>query len=429
MDYDVILIGTGAGSYISAVRLLKHKKKVLMIEKDKFAGECTNYGCIPSKALIEMSESVHYLETMPGMNMNYKLDMKEWQKWKESMITRIRTGTENLCKSLGAKIIYGTGKMVDKNHVSINNQTFSTEYIILDTGSSPVKIKGIDDVYYNREILAVDSIPEKLVVIGGGYIGIEMATAFKKLGSDVYVVEMMDRILPEIEEDLARSVDKKLRSLKVNIMTGSKVLSVKRDKKYKVSVENHDDITADVVLMSVGRVPNTGDLGLENLNIALDGRFIKTDEHKRTNVDNIFAIGDVSGAPMLAHKAFYDGYIAAENILGNNVIVDYKAMPFVVYTDPEISFTGKATEKSNKLPVLANPRSLTMNQMDGFFKLYYENDGTLAGAGVAAPRSSEIIGEMTLAIEAGLTMEDLFLTIHPHPTVSEGLKDASDING
>ncbi len=428
MDYDAILIGAGAGGYLSAVRLLKHKKKVLIIEKDKFAGECTNYGCIPSKALIEMSESIHYLETMPGINMSYKVDMKEWQKWKDSMIARIRNGAENLCKSLGAKIIYGTGKIVDKNHVSVNNETFSTDYIIIDTGSSPVKIKGIDDVYYNREILAIDNIPEKLVIIGGGYIGIEMATAFKKLGSDVYVIEMKDKILPEVEEDLSKAVDKKLRSLNVNIILNSKVLSVKKDKKYKVSIENHDDITADVVLMSVGRIPNTEDLGLENLNLALDGRFIKTDNHKRTSVDNIFAIGDVSGAPMLAHKAFYDGYIAAENILGNDVVVDYKAMPFVVYTDPEISFTGRATENSNKIPVLANPRSLTMNQTDGFFKVYYEKDGTVAGAGVAAPKSSELMGEITLAIEAGLSLEDIFLTIHPHPTVSEGLKDVSDIN-
>lgn len=428
MDYDVVLIGAGAGGYVSALRLLKHKKNVLIIEDDKFGGECTNYGCIPSKALIEMSENIYYLETMPGVNINYKLDMKEWQKWKESMIAGIRNGAENLCKSLGATIIYGTGKIVDKNHVSVNNKTFSTDYIIIDTGSSPVKIKGINDVYYNKEILAIDNIPEKLVVIGGGYIGIEMATAFKKLGSDVYVVEMKDRILPEIEEDLAKAVDKKLRSLNVNIMVNSKVLSVNKDKKYKVSVENHDDIIADVVLMSVGRIPNTSDLGLENLNISMDGRFIKTDNHKRTNIDNIFAIGDVSGMPMLAHKAFYDGYIAAENILGKDAIVDYKAMPFVVYTDPEISFTGKATDKSNKIPLLANPRSLTMNQKDGFFKIYYENDGTVAGAGVAAPRSSEIIGEMTLAIESGLSLEDIFLTIHPHPTVSEGLKDASDIN-
>ncbi len=428
MDYDITLIGAGAGGYVSALRLLKHKKKVLIIEDDKFGGECTNYGCIPSKALIEMSENIYYLETMPGVNINYKLDMKEWQKWKESMIAGIRNGAENLCKSLGATIIYGTGKIVDKNHVSVNNKTFSTEYIIIDTGSSPVKIKGINDVYYNKEILAIDNIPEKLVIIGGGYIGIEMATAFKKLGSDVYVIEMKDRILPEIEEDLAKAVDKKLRSLNVNIMVNSKVLSVNKDKKYKVSVENHDDIIADVVLMSVGRIPNTSGLGLENLNISMDGRFIKTDNHKRTNVDNIFAIGDVSGSPMLAHKAFYDGYIAAENILGNDAIVDYKAMPFVVYTDPEISFTGKATDKSNKIPLLANPRALTMNQRDGFFKIYYENDGTVAGAGVAAPRSSEIIGEATLAIESGLSLEDIFLTIHPHPTVSEGLKDASDIN-
>jgi dihydrolipoamide dehydrogenase len=428
MDYDAAFIGSGAGGYYSALRLLKHKKKVLIIEKEKFGGECLNYGCIPSKALIELSEGINYLQNMPGISMNYKVDMREWQKWKESMVSRITGGAEKLCLSLGAKIIYGTGKIKDNHTVTVNGKDYTAENIVIDTGSVPVKIKGIDDVYYNREMLAVENIPEKLVIIGGGYIGIEMGTAFRKLGSEVYVVEMKDRILPEIEEDLSREVDKKLRKLNVNIMVSSKVLSVKKDKTYKVSIEGKGDIEADAVLMSVGRIPYTEGIGIEKIGIELDGRFIKTDAHKKTNIPNIYAIGDVSGAPMLAHKAFYDGYVAAENILGNDTVVDYRAMPFVVYTDPEIAFTGKAGSKFNKVPVLANPRSLTMNHNDGFFKLYYDDNGTLTGAGVAAPRSSESITEISLAIESGLSIDDLFLTIHPHPTVSEGLKDAAERN-
>jgi dihydrolipoamide dehydrogenase len=428
MDYNVIFIGSGAGGYYSALRLLKHKKKVLIIEKERFGGECLNYGCIPSKALIELSENISYLHDMPGVAMNYTLDMKEWQKWKESMVTRITGGAEKLCLSLGAKIIYGVGTLKDKNTVTVGGKDYTAENIVIDTGSVPVKIKGIDDVYYNREILAVETIPEKLVIIGGGYIGVEMGTAFRKLGSEVYIIEMKDRILPEIEEDLAREVDKKLRKLGVNIMTGSKVLSVKKDKSYIVSIESSKVIEADTVLMSVGRIPNTADTGIEKLGIRMDGRFIMTDEHKRTNVKNIYAIGDVSGGPMLAHKAFYDGYVAAENILGNDTVVDYRAMPFVVYTDPEIAFTGKSSNKYNKVPVLANPRSLTMNQKEGFFKLYYDDEGTITGAGVAAPRSSESITEISLAVESGLSIDDLFLTIHPHPTVSEGFKDAAERN-
>lgn len=428
MDFDAAFIGSGAGGYYSALRLLKHKKKVLIIEKEKFGGECLNYGCIPSKALIELSEGIEYLKDMPGVSMNYNLDMKEWQKWKQSMVTRITGGAEKLCLSLGAKIVYGTGSIKDKNTVTVNGTDYSTENIVIDTGSLPVKIKGMDDVYYNREILAMENIPEKLVVIGGGYIGIEMGTAFRKLGSEVYIIEMKERILPEIEEDLAREVDKKLRKLGVKIMTGSKVQSVKKTGKYTVAVEGSDSIEADTVLMSVGRVPNTADTGIEKLGIQMDGRFIKTDGHKRTNISSVYAIGDVSGGPMLAHKAFYDGYVAAENILGNDTVVDYRALPFVVYTDPEIAFTGKAGSKYNKIPVLANPRSLTMNQKEGFFKLYYDDDGSITGAGVAAPRSSESITEISLAVETGLSIDDLFLTIHPHPTVSEGLKDAAETN-
>ena len=175
-------------------------------------------------------------------------------------------------------------------------------------------------------------------------------------------------------------------------------------------------------------MPNTADTGIEKLGIQMDGKFIHTDGHKRTSVPNIYAIGDVSGGPMLAHKAFYDGYVAAENILGNDTVVDYRALPFVVYTDPEIAFTGKSGAKYNKVPVLANPRSLTMNQKEGFFKIYYDDDGSITGAGVAAPRSSESITEISLAVESGLSIDDLFLTIHPHPTVSEGLKDAAERN-
>ncbi len=426
MDYDVALIGSGAGGYYAAIRLLKNKKKVLIIEKEKFGGECLNYGCIPSKALIELSENIDYLKNMPGISMDYKLDMPQWQSWKESVIKRITGGAEKLCLSLGAKIIYGTGKICDRNTVSVDGQKYTAENIIIDTGSSPVKINGIDDVYYNREILSLEKIPEKLVIIGGGYIGIEMGTAFKKLGSDVYIIEMKERILPEIEEDLAREVDKKLRKLGANIMTGKKVNSVSKKNTYKINLESGETIEADVVLMSVGRIPNTADMGLENLGIEMDGRFIKTDDHKRTNIKNIYAIGDVSGSPMLAHKAFYDGYVAAQNISGTDTAVDYRAMPFVVYTDPEIAFTGKSTEKFNKVSVLSNPRSLTMNNRDGFYKIYTGEDGTVSGAGIAAPRSSEMISEISLAVEAGLTPEDIFLTIHPHPTVSEGLKDAAE---
>ena len=428
MDFDAAFIGSGAGGYYSALRLLKHKKKVLIIEKEKFGGECLNYGCIPSKALIELSEGIEYLKDMPGVSMKYNLDMKGWQKWKQSVVTRITGGAEKLCLSLGAKIVYGTGSVKDRNTVTVNGIDYSAENIVIDTGSVPVKIKGIDDVYYNREILAMENIPDKLVIIGGGYIGVEMGTAFRKLGSDVYIVEMKDRILPEIEEDLAREVDKKLRKLGVKIMTGSKVQSVKKNKKYTVTVEGADNIEADTVLMSVGRIPSTADTGIEKLGIQMDGKFIQTDEHKRTNINNIYAIGDVSGGPMLAHKAFYDGYVAAENILGSDTVVDYRALPFVVYTDPEIAFTGKAGSKYNKIPVLANPRSLTMNQKEGFFKLYYDDDGNITGAGVAAPRSSESITEISLAVESGLSIDDLFLTIHPHPTVSEGLKDAAERN-
>ncbi|AAT43131.1 FAD-dependent oxidoreductase [Picrophilus oshimae] len=422
MDYDVIILGAGAGGYKAAVHLLKNKKRVLMIEKEKFGGECLNYGCIPSKALIEMSESIYYLKNMPGISMEYKIDMKAWQDWKNSMVARITGNAERQCKSLGADILYGFGTLKDKNTVNVNGKDYTAENIIIDTGSSPARIPGIDNVYYNREILGIDHIPESIAIIGGGYIGVEIGTAMAKLGSDVYIIEAKERILPEVSSELSNAVDKKLRSIGVKIMTSSKVISVSKDKYYTVKTEN-DEIKSEMVLMSVGRIPNTKNIGLENLKIEMDGRFIKTDEHRRTNVKNIYAIGDVTTGPMLAHKAFYDAYIASENILGNDVIIDYKAMPYVIYTDPEISFTGSVSNNSKKIMTSAVPRALTMNEGDGFFRIYYNDDGTVTGAAIAAPRSSEIITEISLAVESYLNINDLLLTIHPHPTIAEGIHD------
>ncbi len=422
MDYDVIILGAGAGGYKAAVHLLKNKKKVLMVEKEKFGGECLNYGCIPSKALIEMSESIYYLKNMPGVSIDYKIDMNAWQEWKNKMVSKITGNAEGQCRALGADIIYGFGTIKDENTLNVNGKDYTAENIIIDTGSVPARIPGIDNVYYNREILGIDHVPESIAVIGGGYIGVEIGTAMAKLGSKVYIIEAKDRILPEVNEELSKAVDKKLRSLGINIMTSSKVLSVSKDNYYKVKTEN-GEISSEIVLMSVGRIPNTKDIGLENVKIEMDGRFIKTDNHRRTSVKNIYAIGDVTTGPMLAHKAFYDAYVAAENIIGNDVIVDYKAMPYVIYTDPEISFTGYVSKNSKKIMTSAVPRALTMNDSDGFFRIYYDDDGTVTGAAIAAPRSSEIITEVSLAVESYLNIKDLLLTVHPHPTIAEGIHD------
>ncbi len=426
MSYDAIIIGAGPGGYSTAIRLGQNGKKVLLIEKDKIGGECLNYGCIPSKAFIELSNSLGYLKEMPGMELNYSLDMNAWQDWKWSMINKLTSGVETLCKSYGVDIVKGEAYVADSGHVKVGDDIYEGENLVIATGSSPVRLEGFEGVDFNREILDVKKIPESIVIIGGGYIGVELGTAFAKLGSRVTIIEMMQSILPEVEHDLVRPVQRRLRELNVDIRTSAKVSSVQKGENYTVRLEDGNTIEAERVLLTVGRLPNTAGLGLENLQLEMDGRFIKTDRRKRTSLPNVYAIGDVSGGPMLAHKAFYEADVVADNISGKDAVVDYKAMPYVIYSDPEISYTGRLEGEHTRFPAAANGRSLGMNNSLGNFSIYYDEKGYVTGAGIVAPHSSELISEITLAIESGLLAMDIGLTIHPHPTISEGVKESAE---
>lgn len=426
MDFDAIIIGAGPGGYSTAIRLAQKEKKVLLIEKDRIGGECLNYGCIPSKALIELSHSVSYLNEMPGVDMTLNLNMEEWQQWKWNMIEKLTGGVETLCKAYGVQIEKGEASIMDRNRVSVNGTEFTCSNLVIATGSSPVRFESMKEVLFNREMLDVKEIPEQLVIIGGGYIGIELGTAFAKLGSAVTIVEMMDGVLPGVDRDLVRHVERRLRDLNVRVLTSTRVESVDKEGDYTVTLSNDEKLKADAVLLTVGRRPNTTGFGLENLDLEMENGFIRTNSRKQTSVDGVYAIGDVSGQPMLAHKAFYDADVAADNIAGGSAEVEYKAMPYVIYSDPEISYTGELTGKFSSFPAGANGRSLGMNNRLGTYRLYYDERGFVKGAGIVAPHSSELISEVTLAIESGLMAMDIGLTIHPHPTISEGLKEAAE---
>ncbi len=426
MDFDAIIIGSGPGGYAAAIRLGQKNRKVLLIEKDRIGGECLNYGCIPSKALIELSHSVSYLREMPGVRADISIDMKEWQKWKWGMIGRLTGGVEILCKSYGVRIEKGFATIVDSHTVEVNSTRYTGENLIIATGSVPVSFQNMKDVYFNREILDTERIPESLAIIGGGYIGVELGTAFAKLGSKVTIIEMMDGILPGVDRELVKPVERRLRDLKVNILVSTRVESVERGEKYIIRLASGQSIEAENVLLTVGRKPNTSGFGLEKLGLEMDHGFIKTDDRKRTSVPGVYAIGDVSGQPMLAHKAYYDAEIAADNICGIDSRVDYRAMPYVIYSDPEISYTGDMKGRIYSFPAAANGRSLTMNNTLGTFRIYCDEKGNVNGAGITAPHSSEMISELSLAVESGLNAMDIGLTIHPHPTVSEGVKEMSE---
>ncbi|WP_393971261.1 dihydrolipoyl dehydrogenase [Oxyplasma meridianum] len=427
MRYDAAIIGSGPGGYAAAIRLGQHGRKVLLIEKDRIGGECLNYGCIPSKALIELANSMHYLKGMPGANPSFNLNLKEWQTWKWTMINRLTSGVETLCKSYGVEIVKGTGLILDEHHLSVSEATYEFENLIVATGSSPVKINGIDSPLYNREILDLQEVPRRLVIIGGGYIGIELGMAFAKLGSQVTVVEMLDKILTGADPDLVRPIERRLKELNVGILTSNRVRKVEKSGEYSVELENGEILKADQVLLTVGRRPNVTGFGLERLNLQMDGPFIKTDRHMRTSLPNVYAIGDVAGQPMLAHKAYYDAEVASDNICGMDSVVDYRAMPFVIYTDPEVAYTGKKSVSESSFPTAANGRSLTMNNTLGSVHIYADSKGIVTGGAVVAPHASELISEISLAVESGLMAMDIGLTIHPHPTVSEGVKEAAEM--
>lgn len=426
MDYDAIIIGGGPGGYATAIRLGQYGKKVLLIEENKIGGECLNYGCIPSKALIELADSLNYLREMPGVEISFKIDMKKWQEWKWETINKLTSGVERLVKSYGGEFVKGKGYIIDKNTVKVNSETFKTRNLVIATGSVPVKIRDLDGAMFNRDILDVDHIPESLVIIGGGYIGIELGTAFRKLGSEVTIIEMMPSILPGIDPDLTRYVERRISALGIKIMTSTKVEGMLKDKKYVLKLSDGTSIEAEMAVLSVGREPNTKGFGLENLNVGMDGKFIKTDRRKKTTVEGVYAVGDISGQPLLAHKAFYDAMIAADNIAGIESEVDYKAMPFVIYSDPEIAITGEKTNNFVNIPLAVNGRALGMNTSVGMYRVYTDEKLIVKGGAFVLPRASELISEISLAVESGLTSRDVGLTIHPHPTLSEGVQEASE---
>ncbi|MGP6239607.1 dihydrolipoyl dehydrogenase [Cuniculiplasma sp. SKW4] len=427
MKYDAIVIGGGPGGYATAIRLGQRGKSVLLVEKNKIGGECLNYGCIPSKALIEMANDLGYLKSLPGVRISYNIDMSQWQNWKWTMINRLVSGVETLCRVYGVRIIAGEAFIEDKQHVRVGSEVHQCDNLVIATGSSPVQIPTFKDVLYNREILDLKTIPKDLIIIGGGYIGVELGTAFAKLGSQVTLIEMLPNILSGIDPELVKPVERRMKELGVRVMLSAKVASVERRDRYYVRMESGANLSADAVLVTVGRKPNTEGFGLENLKLEMDGQFIKTNNRKMTSETGVYAVGDVSGGPMLAHKAFYEGEVVAENIAGKKATLDYYAMPIVVFSDPEIAYTGEKGEKSTRYPLAANGRSQGLNSSQGFYSIYYNADGTVTGAGIAAPHASEMISELSLSVEAGLNVQDIGATIHPHPTISEGIEESAQI--
>ncbi|MBE4908894.1 dihydrolipoyl dehydrogenase [Bacillus luteolus] len=452
IETDTLVIGAGPGGYVAAIRASQLGQKVTIVEKGTLGGVCLNVGCIPSKALISAAhryEHALHSEDMGIKADNVTVDFSKVQEWKSSVVNKLTGGVEGLLKGNKVEIVRGEAYFVDSNSVRVMDensaQTYTFKNAIIASGSRPIEIPAFKyggRVLDSTGALSLKEIPKKLVVIGGGYIGTELGTAYANFGTQVTILEGADEILSGFEKQMSSLVKRKLKKKGAEIHTNALAKSVEQTENsatvtFEVKGESKT-VEADYVLVTVGRRPNTDELGLEQVGIEVTERgLIKIDKQCRTNVSNIYAIGDIVEGPPLAHKASYEAKIAAEAIAGHASEIDYLGIPAVVFTDPELASVGY-TEKeakeegidvtASKFPFGANGRALALNSADGFLKLITrKEDGLVIGAQIAGPSASDMIAELGLAIEAGMTAEDLAMTIHAHPTLGEITMEAAEV--
>jgi len=448
---EALVIGSGPGGYVAGIRLGQLKKKAMVVERDKPGGICLNVGCIPSKALINASK--YYDKFRHGADIgiladNIRLDMAKLQSWKGDVVTKLTGGVRTLLKANGCDYRTGTARLTSRNTVELKEKdgvvTIQADNIVLATGSRPIEIPGFkfDGKFVVDSTGALDfaQVPERFLVVGGGYIGIEIGTLYAKLGAKVTVVEALPAILPGTDPELAQVVARKLKKLGVEVMTGAKAKSwTEKAGKAAVTLElaggQEATVEVDKVLVSVGRRPNSENLGLEELGVKIERGFVPTDRRMRTNVPGIYAIGDLVGQPMLAHKASREAEVVAEVIAGHKSEMDVRTIPSVIFSDPEIASAGITAEeaekkghkiKIGKFPFAALGRAIANADTDGFVKVVIDADSKeVLGIHVVGNGASDIIAEAALAIEMGALADDISLTIHAHPTLPEAIMEAA----
>lgn len=453
LELDTVVIGSGPGGYVAAIRAAQMGQKVAIIEREYIGGVCLNVGCIPSKALIAAGH--HYQEALNSQMFgvtasDVSLDFTQTQEWKDNgVVNKLTSGISFLLKKNKVEIIEGEAFFVDDKTLRVINedsaQTYEFKNAIVATGSRPIEIPGFK--FKGRVIdstggLNLKEVPKKLVIIGGGVIGTELGGAYANLGSEVTILEGSAQILPTYEKDMVKIVEDDFKKKGVTIVTKAMAKeAVDNGEDVTVTYEvngKQETVTADYVMVTVGRRPNTDDMGLELAGVTIGERgLVPVDKQGRTNVSNIYAIGDIVAGAALAHKASYEAKVAAEAISGKKVEVDYKAMPAVAFTDPELASVGltiaEAKEqgieaKAVKFPFAGNGRALSLGKTEGFIRLVTTvEDHVIIGAQIAGIGASDMISELALAIESGMNAEDIALTIHPHPSLGEIVMDAAEL--
>jgi dihydrolipoamide dehydrogenase len=453
--YDAIVIGGGPGGYVCAIRLGQLKQKTLCIEKEEVGGVCLNWGCIPSKALINAAHTYEKMHSSMG-TMGIKVgsvehDPNQMQDWKEGIVKRLTTGVRGLLKSNGSDLMAGAATVVGPNIVEVKKADGSVEKIeakkaiVLATGSSTIEIPTFkfdgQQIIGAKEAVSLRRIPKRMLVIGGGVIGLELGMVYQSFGAELVVVEALPQLLTGVDQDCVKIVERRIQKRNGKIYKNTKALGYEKQKDGSVAVRievegKAETVVTDMVLVAVGMRPNSKGLGLEAVGVNVDKRgFVPTDKFGRTNVPSIYAIGDVSGPPLLAHKASKEGEVIAEVIAGHKAAKDWATIPGAIFTDPEIATAGLTAEEAQakgievavgKFPFAALGKAMAMLETDGFVKVI-TNKSTkqVLGVHIVGPEASTMISEGALAIEMAGFAEDVALTIHPHPTLGEAFMEAA----
>jgi dihydrolipoamide dehydrogenase len=454
MNAEVVVLGGGPGGYSAAFRAADLGKQVVLVEREPvLGGVCLNVGCIPSKALLHTALVIHEAEEMAGHGISFgkpELDLDKIRTWKESVTKALNTGLSGLAKQRKVTVVRGSGQFTSANSIAVQAEQGVTQInftnAIIAAGSQPTKIPTFphDDprLWDSTDALALTQIPKKLLIVGGGIIGLEMATVYHAFGSQISVVELMEQIIPGCDQDLVTPLFRRIKKQYDNIWLETRVTAIEAlPEGLKVSFAGKDAPESelfDAVLVAVGRRPNGQLVAAEQAGVSVNEQgFIPVDKQQRTNVPHIFAIGDIVGNPMLAHKAVHEGKIAAEVIAGHKAGFDALTIPSVAYTDPEVAWMGLTENQAKQqgieydkaaFPWAASGRSLSMGRKEGITKILCEKEtGRILGAGMVGPNAGELIAEAVLALEMGADAEDISLTIHPHPTLSETFAFAAEM--
>jgi dihydrolipoamide dehydrogenase len=436
--YDTIVIGGGPGGYVCAIRAAQLGGNVCLIEKNGLGGTCTQRGCIPTKYLHSLGDTMKRAARAKknGLNIQIELNYKLLKSRMEATVSRLASGIKLLLESNGVDLLKGEAHIVSANKVAINDITIETKNIVIATGSYPVCLSGYEfgeNILSTTSILELEDLPKSITILGGGYSGCEFASILNALGCKVSLIEAEDHLLPFQIQEIGNAVEKYMTLDGVNVKTKSRVEKIIDN----IAFVNGENLVAEKILICIGRRPNVNINELNNIGIKFDQQGISVDEKMRTNIHNVYAIGDVTGIYELAHVASKQGEVAAENIMGikdndnddyNNNKIDYRSLPVCVFTHPEVAFVGDLNGRSGEFPLAASAKANCLGDTRGFIKVF-EKEGRLVGTYIVAPHAGEIIGEAALAIKMKLRLKDIFDTIHAHPTLPESFAEAvRDIN-